>query len=327
MKMKRLLISLFIINAEAALLYGQDVKVTAAFDTTSIYIGDQINYTVSIEQPAGLVLALKPVKDTLCKNIEILAGPVTDTTFLSGGRLKFENKYLVTSFDSGLYAIPPFYAEISDAGGIKRFHSDYSFLEVIRVKIAPQDTSAKIYDIIKPYRAPVTIGEILPWVLLAAVAAALIWGIIILLRKLKRSRKEPEEIINPDPAHVIAFRELEKLKAEQLWQKGEIKPYYSRLTEIVRQYLENRYKVCSLEMTTSDTLEALVKTGFKKDDSYARLKSVLNGADLVKFAKYKPEPSENERYFDDAWQFVESTRTREEIVQDDPSNKKEGKES
>ncbi len=268
--MRRLLISIFIFTAGAAFLCAQDVRVTAAFDTTSIYIGDQVNYTVTVEQPAGLVLGLKPLKDTLCKNIEILAGPVTDSTILSSGRLKFESRYLVTSFDSGIYVIPPFYAEISDAGGIKRFHSDYSFLEVIRVKIAPQDTTAKIFDIIKPYKAPVTLGEILPWVLLAAVVAALIWGVVILFRRFKRSKKEPEEIINPDPAHVIAFRELEKLKAEQLWQKGEVKPYYSRLTEIVRQYLENRYTVYSLEMTTSETLEALVKTGFRKDESYTQ---------------------------------------------------------
>jgi hypothetical protein len=325
--MRRLQISVFIFTIGAAVLSGQNVKVTAAFDTTSIYIGDQVNYTVTIEQPAGLVLGLKPLKDTLCKNIEILAGPAIDSTILSSGRLKFESKYLVTSFDSGLYVIPPFYAEISDASGIKRFHSDYSFLEVLRVKIAPQDTTAKIFDIIKPYKAPVTLGEIIPWVLLAAIAAVLIWGSIILFRRFKRSKKEPEEIINPDPAHVIAFRELEKLKAEQLWQRGEVKPYYSRLTEIVRQYLENRYKVYSLEMTTSETLEALVKTGFRKDESYNSLKSVLNGADLVKFAKYKPEPSENERNFDDAWQFVETTRVRKEVIQDDPFKKKEGKES
>lgn len=325
--MRRLLISVFIFTMSVAVLCGQEVKVTAAFDTSSIYIGDQVNYTVTIEQPAGLVLGLKPLKDTLCKNIEILSGPVTDSTILSSGRLKFENRYLVTSFDSGIYVIPPFYAEISEAGGIKRFHSDYSFLEVLRVKIAPQDTSAKIFDIIKPYKARVTAGEILPWVLLAAVLAALIWGAIILLRRLKRSKKEPEEIVNPDPAHVIAFRDLEKLKTEQLWQKGEIKPYYSRLTEIVRQYLENRYRVYSLEMTTSETLEALVKTGFRKDESFNRLKSVLNGADLVKFAKYKPEPSENEKNFDDTWQFVEITKVREEVAQDDPLMKKEDKES
>jgi hypothetical protein len=223
--------------------------------------------------------------------------------------------------------IPPFYAEISDVGGLKRFHSDYSFLEVLRVKIAPQDTSAQIFDIIKPYKAPVTIGEILPWVLLAVVLAALAWGVVILFRKFKRSKKEPEEIINPDPAHIIAFRELEKLKSEQLWHKGEVKLYYSRLTEIMRQYLENRYKVFSLEMTTSETLEELLKTGFKKDESYSRLKSVLNGADLVKFAKYKPEPSENERNFNETWQFVDDTRTKDVVVQGDTPHGKEGKES
>ena len=324
--MRRLLISILFISAEAALLSGQEVKVTAVFDTSSIYIGDQVNYVVTVEQPAGVILGLKPMKDTLCKNVDILAGPVTDSTVLSNGRLKFESRYLVTSFDSGIYVIPPFYAEISDAGGLKRFHSDYSFLEVIRVKIAPQDTSAKIFDIIKPYKAPVTIGEILPWVLLAAVLAALIWGVIILFRKLKRSKKEPEEIINPDPAHIIAFRELENLKAEQLWQKGEVKLYYSRLTEIVRQYLENRYKVFSLEMTTSETLEALLKTGFKKDESYSRLRSVLNGADLVKFAKYKPEPSENEQNFNETWQFVEDTKVMDAVVPGDSSQGKEGKE-
>ncbi len=80
--------------------------------------------------------------------------------------------------------------------------------------------------------------------------------------------------------------------------------------------------VYSLEMTTSETLEALLKTGFRKDESYTRLKSVLNGADLVKFAKYKPEPSENERHFDDSWQFVETTKIREEVIQDDPSVKR-----
>ncbi|MBK7480262.1 MAG: hypothetical protein IPI69_11465 [Bacteroidales bacterium] len=97
-----------------------------------------------------------------------------------------------------------------------------------------------------------------------------------------------------EPAHVIAFRELELLRDEQLWQKGETKRYYTRLTEIIRQYLENRYGVNSLELTTSETLEALLKTGFKKNELYKRLRSVLNQADLVKFAKYKPDPVEND---------------------------------
>lgn len=315
--MRRLLILIILLFAGTALTSGQEIKVTSAFDTSRIFIGDQVNYIVTVEQPAGVVLGLKPLKDTLCKNVDILAGPVTDSMTLSNGMLKFERKYLVTSYDSGIYVIPPFYAELTDAGGLKRFHSDYSFLEVTRVKISPRDTSEKIFDIVKPYKAPVTLGEILPWLLLAGVIAALIWGGIILFRRLKRSKKEPGIVINPDPAHIIAFRELERLKAEQLWQKGEVKLYYSRLTEIVRQYLENRYKVFSLEMTTSETLDALLKTGFKKDESYSRLRSVLLGADLVKFAKYKPEPSENEGNFSESWKFVEDTKVKDTDVSGD----------
>lgn len=323
--MKRLLTSILIFIAVLTSMSGQDVKVSAAFDTSRIYIGDQINYTVTVEQPSGLPLSLKPVRDTLCRNIEILSGPVMDTATLPGDRLKYVSKFLITSFDTGIYVVPPFYAEINDERGIRRFHSDYSFLEVMRVKIAPRDTSAKIFDIIKPYKAPITVGEILPWVLVAIAAAALIWGIIKLVRRLRRTKSEPEEVINPDPAHIIAFRELEKLREEKLWQKGEVKQYYSRLTEIVRQYLENRFAVYSLEMTTSETLEALLKKGFKRDESYTRLKSVLNGSDLVKFARYKPDPSENEQNYQDSWQFVETTRVREEIVADDSEIQKEAK--
>jgi hypothetical protein len=243
---------------------------------------------------------------------------------LTNGRLRLVNKYLITSFDSGYYQVHPAYAEIKNENGIKRFYSDYSLLEVMRVKIAPPDTTAKIFDIVKPYRAPLTIGEILPWVLLAALLAAAIWVIIKLIKRFKKSKSEPEQVINPDPAHIIAFRDLEKLQEEQLWQKGEVKLYYSRLTEILRQYLESRYGVFSLEMTTSETLEALVKTGFKKDELYSTIKTILNGSDLVKFAKYKPEPAENEQHFDNSWKFVELTKVKEEISETvDEKKKKE----
>ena len=151
--------------------------------------------------------------------------------------------------------------------------------------------------------------------------------IFILLKsiKVRKVKTAPEVVINPDPAHIIAFRELEKLNDEELWQKGEFKLYYTRLTEILRQYLENRYKVYSMEMTTFETLEALVKTGFKKDDSYTRLKSVLTGADLVKFAKYIPENTENENHFKTSWEFIQATREIE-VAPVEPSEKVESKE-
>lgn len=307
-EMRRLIFYVFLVFAIIHAANGQDVNVTSSFDSTSIYVGDQINFTITVEQPSGLRLTLPFYKDTLCKKIEILSGPVVDSSMIAGGRIKISEKYLVTSYDSGFYQIPPVYAEAKNDAGLKRFYSDYSNLHVTRVNIAPADTSLKIFDIIKPYRAPVTIGEIVPWVLILILLGVFTWVAIRFIRKLKKNKAGVEKVVNPDPAHVIAFRELEKLMNEELWQKGEIKAYYTRLTEILRQYLENRFNVFSLELTTAETLEALVKTGFKKDGIYNQLKIVLTGADLVKFAKYKPEPEENKLHFKNSWDFIEVTK-------------------
>ena len=306
-------------------LYGQEISLKATFDTTRILVGDQINFSVMIDQPADLKLTLPFFKDSLIKNIEILSGPAIDTSGISGNKIRITEKYLVTSFDSGYYRIDPVFAEIVDSKGLKRYFSDYSYLEVARVKIAPADTSTKIYDIAAPYRAPLTLGEILPWILLALLVSAIIWLIVKLIRKFKRVKKEDIVPVITEPAHVIAFRELEKLKNEKLWQTGETKKYYIRLTEIVRQYLENRFGVNSLELTTSETLEALVKKGFKKDESFNKLRSVLTGADLVKFAKYKPDPAENESVFSNSYDFVSVTKAVEviEVMSDVKDNQEE----
>jgi len=310
MKKQYLYILLLVLSVPVT-LKSQDVSVTATFDTTSILIGDQINFSVTVEQPSDIKLAVPVFSDTLVKNIEILSGPLKDTSLIQGNRLKITERYLITSFDSGYYRVKPVYAELNDNNGLKRFFSDYSVLEVHRVRLTPPDTSAKIFDIKGPYRAPLTLGEILPWLLVVLIISAITWLIIRLVKLNRKSRGEKTAPVLIEPAHVIAFRELEKLKSEQLWQRGEIKKYYTRLTEIVRQYLENRFNVYSMEMTTSETLQALVMTGFKRDEQYNRLKSVLTAADLVKFAKYKPDPDENEKCFSDSWEFVSGTKAAE----------------
>lgn len=310
--MRRVISYLILLAGSYQPISGQDVIVKAAFDTSRIFIGDQINYTVTVSQPSDLFLEIQSFRDTLSGRIEILSGPVTDTILSDNNRLTITGRYLITSFDTGFYEVPPVFAEIRSESGIRRYFSGYSSLEVMRVDIAPADSAARIFDIIGPYRAPVTLGEILPWILLATLAGAAIWGIVKLLRRFRKQKSEPEESIIQDPAHVIAFRELEKLRDEQLWQKGEVKLYYSILTEILRRYLENRYGVYSLEMTTSETLEALLKTGFRKDNLYRSLKTILNGSDLVKFARYKPDPVENDVHFQNSWAFVEATMERGE---------------
>jgi hypothetical protein len=312
--MKRLLVPIIFLFIIIYGISGQEVKVTAAFDSTRIFLGDQINFTITVEQPSDLRLALPLLKDTICKYIEIISGPLSGSSEIKDGRLKITEKYLITSFDSGFYQVPPVFAELKNENGLKRFYSEYSQLAVMRVKIAPADTTAKFYDIVKPYKAPITLGDLIPWLLLLAVFAFIIWATVRFIRKLRKSKTGIETVINPDPAHVIAFRELEKLREDQLWQKGEIKLYYTKLTEILRQYLENRFRVYSLELTTAETLDALVKTGFKRDGLYNKLKTILTGADLVKFAKYNPEPLENEVHFRSSWDFVTATKEEEVII-------------
>jgi hypothetical protein len=305
--MYKLIISVFLFLSVYSSTIGQEVKVSSAFDSTAIFIGDQIRYTVTLEKPSELKLKLPVLKDTVCKNIDIVSGPRIDSVAAGNGRIKIIHKYLITSFDSGRYQIKPVFVETKNEGGIKRYYSDYSMLKVMRIKIAPPDTTAKIFDIISPYKAPLTLGEVLPWLLVAVLAGLLTWAVIRYIRNHRKSDNEEDIFIPSDPAHIIAFRELERLRSEELWQKGEIKKYYTRLTEILRQYLENRFKVYSLELTTSETLGALLKTGFKKNGAYEDLKSVLTGADLVKFAKYNPVATENESHFQTSWKFVMTT--------------------
>ena len=303
---------------------GQDVKVVAAFDTSRIYIGDQIKFKIIIDQPTDLPLSIPAFKDSLIQNIEILSGPSIDTTAKQGGKIIIEHNYLITSFDSGRYEMPPVYAEMNNSGGVKRFYSDYAFLEVMIPDIAPPD-SAQIFDIIAPYKAPVSAGEILPWLLIAALAAMLVYFALMIYKKYKKKEIVEEVVKLSEPAHVIAFRELEKLQNEKLWQQGEVKLYYTRLTEILRQYLENRFGVNSLELTTDETLTMLLHSGFKKDKDFEQLKSILENADMVKFAKYNPMAFENEARFNESWRFVDNTKhVPDEAVGAENDNHQEG---
>jgi hypothetical protein len=306
--MKRLTFCILIISAALSVVHGQDVNISSSFDTSRIQIGDQIYYTITVDQPNDIEVVLPELKDTLFKSIEILEGPDIDSTYNQEGRIKIIEKYLITAFDSGFYEVPPVFAETKNENGIKRYFSDYAQLKVFRVNIAPADTTAQIYDIIGPYKAPLTLGEILPWILLVIICGIIVWGLIKYLPKLKKSKTIVIPAIKQDPAHIIAFRDLEKIKEEKLWQKGEIKNYYTSLTEILRQYLENRFRIFSLELTTEETLTALIDSGFKKDSSYRMLKEILSGADLVKFAKNNPDDSENEIHFQNSWDFIDITK-------------------
>jgi hypothetical protein len=287
--------------------YPQEIVVKSSPDTSSIVIGDQIGFSVSATIPSGIDASLSTVTDTLAGNVIILGRSPRDTVISPDGVLTVTDRYLITAFDSGTWSIPPFYAEYFSGDSLHRSYSGYSFLNVVRPDITPKDTTDVIFDIVPPLTAPVTFSEILPWLVIAVIALAVIYLLARLLPRnpLKRFVRPPAPA---EPAHIIALRELNRLKEEELWQQGEVKEYYSRLSDILRRYIDNRYGIMSPELTTDETVRMLQKAAVTTHDQMSLVKELLSLSDMVKFAKYLPQSEVHEKSHGDGVRFVELTR-------------------
>ena len=126
-----------------------------------------------------------------------------------------------------------------------------------------------------------------------------------------------------EPAHIVAIRELEKLSNQKLWQNGKVKEYYSRLTEILREYLDGRYGVGAMEMT-SDEIVAAMKAAEVEPKYITKLGELLSESDLVKFAKYIPSEECHEESYNTVYYFVEESKeVAEEIVAPEAQNLEE----
>lgn len=308
--MKRIWLNiLFILFASGS--FSQDIQIKSWLDSSSIFIGDQIFFNVEIVQPESVKLEMPLINDTLVKGIEIVEQFDSDTLLRNSAELQINRKYLITGFDTGFYEIPPLFIERKDSKGVERYYSDYSYLEIRRVNITPPDTTDVIFDIAGPRTAGLTPGEVFPWLLLIAVFAVAVWILLKYLRK-KRVTVEDDNTMPGEPIHIIALRELDKLERRDLCSKGEIKLYYSILTEITRRYLDMRYFISSMEMTSEETLTALKRTGFNNHDNFEDLSEILRTADMSKFAKFKPDKITNSSSLAKARKFIKDTYRKEQ---------------
>ena len=299
-----LLCSYFGTNAVSA----QEATVTATLDTSSILIGDQIHLRLNLTVPRIAAVVWASVADTITSKIEVIKRSPIDSV-LTGqpeGMKTLSQLLTITSFDSGYIAIPPFVFLYKNKGDndYKSAETEAMLLEVRQPEV---NLSGEIKDIKGPMKAPVTFAELLPWILAVLGAALLTYGIIYYIRK--RKKAEPLIPLRHKPAlppHVIALEALENLRAKKLWQSGKIKEYHSELTEIIRVYIEGKFKVMALEMVTTDILESL-KSKAIEPGTQAKLKAMLELADMVKFAKEHPLPEEQEQSMNYAIDFVKDT--------------------
>ena len=296
-----IVVLLALLNFQAA---AQEVQFTTRLDTSNILIGDHVNYRMQLRIPQGYQFEWPRLADSLTSKVEILSMGDVDTLVGKDGFLNVNQVFTITSFDTGYYLIPPVairYKESNQSDEILTAESEPFLLNVFSI---PVDLTQPIKPIKGPIAVPITFKELLPWILLVLAIGAIIWFI------LKRKKKAaPITIFKPKPKappHVIALDELEKLKKEKLWQQGLIKDYYSRLSEIIRQYIEDQYSIPAIESTTYDTMQLVRRKGLGLE-SVKILQDLLELSDLVKFAKAKPLPSEHDQSMNSAERFVKIT--------------------
>ncbi len=281
-------------------------KFVATLDTNILWIGEQTKVNLEVEVGASDTVFWPLVGDTIINEVEVLSRGSIDTAYL-GTNLEtkvYRQSYLITSFDSGLHVLPPFVAGINE----NIIKSNALLLSVLSV---PLDTAMAIRDIKQPMEVDYTFWD---WVkvnwdkIVFGLLLILLIGVIAYL--LVKRRKEIEQIIPEKPkipAHILALKRLEELKEQKLWQAGEVKQYYSELTNIVRYYIELRYEIPALERTTDEILVAFDSSLLSKNE-LVQLKELLDLADMAKFAKARPLGSENEEAYDKAVHFIEATK-------------------
>ncbi len=322
MKLKLTILFIFVLVTGTVTSYAQRIKATASIDSTNILLGDQVRLFLEIDHPKNIQVEFPHVPDTIAGNVEVISRFETDTFEMDNEEFQKQiRSYLITSFDSGSYRIPPFWFKIDLDGRLDSIPTNGVTLNVHTI---PIDTTRGPTDIKLPYDAPVTLKEVVPYILGIILIGAILFFILYAIKRKKNNQpifvmpKKPKE-----PAHVVALRELDRIKNEKIWQQGKTKQYYSDVTEALRKYIEDRFNIPAMEQTSDETIESFkIRRDLLKDKTFNNLRQLLKLADLVKFAKYTPMPDDDNMTLVNAYFFVNATKIEEKKA-DTPGNKKD----
>ncbi len=282
-------------------------------DTTHIRIGEQMQLSLITNEKPDVIFP-KLELDSL-KKLEVVHNFPVDTI-----KNRLYKKYILTSFDSGTYTLPGQKVYV----GNNQYLTDSLLIEVSTVKV--DTTQQKLFPIKPIYKAPnKTWRDYLT--LLYVVLGILVLGFALwwLFFRNKKGIFEKNEI-KLTPIEEALFL-LDKLDQKDWLQHQKVKEYYVDLTEIVRSYLGQTVNIPTLEVTTDELITLLEiynksqKLGLE-NDQIKRLQHFLQQADLVKFAKAKPE---NQQVTEDRQTAANIIQEVEEIVHK-PELDAEGKE-
>lgn len=285
--------------------------VSAAIDSTTLFIGDQTDLHLRATCEVGEQVQLPVLSEELIPGIEIVDKTIIDTAMLNDGRVQYNQYVTLTSFEDSLFYIAP----LPFVSGDDTVWSESLTLNVVQ-PFEMDSTDMAITDIKGIYKAPIWLWGTLRWVLLAlAIAGIGVGGYYLITYLQSRARKSEDEVLPTEPlrpAEEVALEKLDAIREQKIWQTGQVKEYHTQLTDVVREYIARRFEVSSVEQTSDETLRAMRGLLSDKKELYESLREMLTLADLVKFAKWTATPDENEKSLRSAYTFVKETTPVEE---------------
>lgn len=281
------------------------IIVSVSVDSTTLFIGDQTDMHLQVTHDKQEVVQMPVYGETLMPGIEIVDRTIVDTTYLANDQVQLNQYLTLTSFADSLFYISP----IPFVSGNDTIFSEGISLNVVQ-PFEMDSTDMAITDIKDIYNAKIWWWGIIRWILLALACVGLGVGLYYLIRYIMRQQKG-EMTIKPSepkrPAEEIALEALDRIKQEKIWQNGQIKQYHTQLTDVLRTYIAQRYDFSSNEKTSDEILREMKIRLQDNRELYNQLQKMLQLADLVKFAKWRTTPDENELSLKIAYDFVHQT--------------------
>jgi hypothetical protein len=283
------------------------VTVTLQTDKQEITVADRLNLTISATADEEYEVELPGFGDKL-EQFGIVDYHTSQPKLTEDKRSEISRSYVLEPFLSGDYAIPPMTVNFWKKGAKDTDNHNIETEEITIhvVSILPEDLEKRTLHDIRPPVALPTSSRV--WIWSGTFAGAVLCIGLVAFVLIKRRRKTDETVQRVIPAHELAFNELEALITENLVDKGEIKQFYQRISDILRRYIERRFGIHAPEQTTEEFL-AGIKTRSDFPETYHGLvKNFLTHCDLVKFAEHQPTTENIQQIFDSCKDFIMGTQ-------------------
>lgn len=302
-------ISIVILLILSVLPIKAQVEVKTQIDSTEILIGQQAHITLDVTIKSGMKIAFPEYKpqQNITPGVEVLEQSIPDTSSLSDERLKISRVYTLTSFDENIYYIPAMNVKVDG----KDYKSKELALKVLTVEV---DTlhPEKFYPPKDVQNNPFKWEDwsALFWMgLLLTILALLVYYLYTRYKENKPVIAKVKFVKRLLP-HQKAMNEIERIKADNLVSSENQKEYYTKLTDTLRKYIEERFGFSAMEMTSSEIISSLKANG--DNEMIKELNELFETADLVKFAKYSTLINENDNNLVNAIQYINTTKMEDQ---------------